>query len=183
MKARDVKKLYPLTFIIILLVVMGSMVGLTENYTRAELESRQDGEILEMIQEIFPDASYYTFDEDIEVFTVYNSGRRVIGHAFYGQHWGYRGLIHVLVGLIDKETIKDIVVVSQYEDWSYWHRIERENFFDQFAGLKIEDCYLDRRIFGNPVGEVNNVTGSTVSASAVVEAVRRAAIEKVGLIW
>ena len=59
-------------------------------------------------------------------------------------------------------------MVSQNESWGYW---------DQFIGLKIEDCTLSR--YGEGGGQVDGITGATVSSKAVIDIVREAALEKV----
>jgi uncharacterized protein with FMN-binding domain len=50
----------------------------------------------------------------------------------------------------------------------------RENYFDQFARLKIEDAYFSRQ-----GGKVDSVTGATLSSTLVLNTVREAALEKV----
>ena len=50
-------------------------------------------------------------------------------------------------------------------------RVAEEPFTSQFAGIAIDDVRLD--------GEIDAITGSTISSTAVVEAVRNTALEKV----
>ncbi len=177
MKADQPKRLYPIFLITLVIVIAVSLLVASESITRAVIEARQDQETLELLQGIFPEASFYIFDEDTEIYTLYNNGRKEIGYAFYGRSWGFNFNIVVLVGLEDKETIKSIVVTSQYETWSYWQMLVRSNFFEQFIGLKIEDCYLSQ--VGEGGGQVDAVTRATVSSRGVVNAAREAALEKI----
>ncbi|MFC2026434.1 FMN-binding protein [Chloroflexota bacterium] len=172
----QLKKLYPILFVILVVAIALSLLIISETTTRAALEAREDQETLMLIQEIFPETSFYTFNKDTEIYTLYNNGRREIGYALYGEDWGYRSKIAVLVGLEDKETIRGIVVTSQYEDWPYWNRLEESDFFDQFTGLNIEDCYPS---YSWLPGGVDAATGATISSFGVVNAVRKAALEKI----
>jgi Na+-translocating ferredoxin:NAD+ oxidoreductase RnfG subunit len=176
-KADRIKKLYPIFLITLVIVVAVSLLVTSESITRAVLEAREDQETLELLQGIFPEASLYSFNENTEIYTLYNHGRNNIGYAFYGSSWGYIGNITVLVGLKGKETIQGIIVTSQYETLSYWDMLVEENFFEQFIGLKIEDCYL--KLYGKGDGQVDAVSRATYSSRGVVNAVREAALEKI----
>ena len=174
-KADLLKKLYPITFAIITAAVMLTLLALTESSTRAALEAREGQQTLEMLKQVFPEMSFYIPEDD--VYIIYNNGGGKIGYAFYAEGIGYGGKMVILVGLEDKETIKGIMVVSQYEDHAYWYRLVDSNFFSQFIGLKIEDCALKR--YGGVGGQVDGVTGATISSRAIVDAVRETALEKV----
>ena len=52
----------------------------------------------------------------------------------------------------------------------------RGQFFEQFVGLKIEECHPS---YSYLPGGVDAVTGSTTSSKGVVNAVRGAALEKI----
>jgi Na+-translocating ferredoxin:NAD+ oxidoreductase RnfG subunit len=176
-KANRFKIFYPMVFVITVVAIMLTMLAFTEGFTRAELQSHQDQQTLDMLMEIFPEASFYTLEDDIYI--IYNSGRNEIGYAFYAEGMGWGGKIVILVGLEDKETIKGIVVVSHImETPAYWQLLVRSNFFDQLNGLKIEDCKLKHPFIAG-LGEVEGVTGATTSSRAVVDIVREAALEKI----
>jgi Na+-translocating ferredoxin:NAD+ oxidoreductase RnfG subunit len=175
-KANRFRIFYPMVFVIMVVAIMLTLLVLTESITRAELESRLDQETLEMLKGIFPKASFYVLEDDIYI--IYNNGRNEIGYAFYAEGRGFVGKMVILVGLEDKETIKGIIVVSHYESRGYWERLVKNNFLDQLMGLKIEDCYLKKK-YGEGGGQVDGVTGATVSSKAVVDIVREAALEKI----
>ena len=82
--------------------------------------------------------------------------------------------ISILVGLSDETTVKGIKIVSQTETPGLGSRISEPFFTDQFAGVDINDIALSRN-----GGKIDAITGSTISSSAVVEAVRDTAMEKV----
>ncbi|MFC2026593.1 FMN-binding protein [Chloroflexota bacterium] len=172
MKTSQLKKLYPI--LLITLVIVIAVTFLSSLVACAEAGYQQT---LEMLQKIFTEANLYTFDEDTGIYTLYNEARSEIGYAFYGSGRGYMGDIVVLVGLEDKETIKGITVTQQRESYGYWVRLVYSNFFKQFTGLKVEDCDLKRYDGGG--GQVDAVSGATRSSWGVVEAVRGAVLEKI----
>ena len=169
------KKHYPLLFLVIIVLASSALMMGAVKINREVMESRQDPETLALLQQIFNDAVFYSFDANEEIYTVYNSSRHKLGYAMYGDGFGYRGKITILAGLIDKETIKNIVVISQNEDLSYWNRMIAYNFFDQFIELDVEECYPSYAILP---GGVDAATGATYSSRGVTNAVRDAILDK-----
>jgi len=176
-RSNQLKKLCPTLLITLVTVIAASLLVTSESITRAVLESRQDQETLELLQGIFPEANFYTFDINTEIYTVYNNGRNEIGYAFYGEGAGFSPGMVILIGLEDTETIRNIIVVSHRETRNFWNMLEDYNFFDQFNGLKIEDCAVER--YDGTGGKVDSVTGATFSSRGVINIVRKTALEKI----
>ncbi|HEX78741.1 MAG TPA: FMN-binding protein [Dehalococcoidia bacterium] len=179
MKFDHLKKIYPTALLTLAIIISVSLLVISGGITQAVLESRQDQETLELLQGIFPKTAFYYFDTDTEIYTLYNSSRSEIGHAFYGEGIGFNPRMVIIIGLEDKETIKDIIVTSQRETRWYWNRLVNSDFFDQFKELRIEDCVLKRY---NNDGKVDGITGATISCMGVVNIVRKAALEKMELL-
>jgi Na+-translocating ferredoxin:NAD+ oxidoreductase RnfG subunit len=161
------------------LIISITSLAVTEKVAHAVLESQSDMETLALLQQIFTSADYYSYDVDMEIYFIYDNSRNEIGYAFYGSDRGFRGDITVLIGLEDKKTIKGIVVVRQSDDYQYWQRLVYGNFFEQFKGLKIENCFITG--YGLGYGHVDAASGATISSWGVTDAVRKAALEKVKL--
>jgi Na+-translocating ferredoxin:NAD+ oxidoreductase RnfG subunit len=171
--------LYPVIFIVLTLIISITSLAVTEKVTHAVLESQSDMKTLTLLQQIFADADYYSYNADTEIYFIYDNSRNETGYAFYGSDRGFRGDITVLIGLEDKETINGIVVVRQSEDYQYWQRLVYDSFFEQFKGLKIVNCLLKGYVGG--LGQVDAASGATISSWGVVDAVRKTALEKVKL--
>jgi Na+-translocating ferredoxin:NAD+ oxidoreductase RnfG subunit len=169
------KKFYPVLFLIIVILVCSALLMGAEKVNRMVLESQQDPATVALLQQIFPNAVFYTYSVDKELYTVYDSSRHKIGYAMYGEGNGYRSRISVLVGLIDRETIKGIIVISQSEDLMYWERLVKQNFVDLFIELPVEECYTS---YSWLPGGVDSISGSTYSSKGVVNAVRDAILDK-----
>jgi Na+-translocating ferredoxin:NAD+ oxidoreductase RnfG subunit len=169
------KKYYPVCFLIVVILVCSALLMGADKINRTVLESRQDPATVALQQQIFPSATFYRYNVDTGIYTIYDSSRHKIGYAMYGADNGYRSKITVLAGLKDKETIKNIIVISQFEDDAYWERLIKNKFFDQFIELPVEECYSS---YSWLPGGVDAVSGSTYSCRGVINAVNNAILDK-----
>ena len=74
-------------------------------------------------------------------------------------------------------SVKGIEILSHSETPGLGARITESDFTDQFVGLNIDDISLTQ-----DGGQIDGLTGATISSQAVVDAVRETAMEKVKLI-
>ena len=171
MKLKSLKEVFPIIFITIIVFISVSLLTWTDSITVAKIEEQKEQEIHNMLQEMFPNMGEYTFTDDI--YTIYADGTGV-GYAFMAVGKGYGGNIDILVGLEDETTIKGITIITQGETPGLGSRITEESFANGFAGLDISDVVLKQ-----DGGQVDAITGATISSRAVVNAVRNTAMEKV----
>ena len=162
---------FPIIFITVVVFASVGLVTWTDNITRDKIEEQEEQQIQSMLKEMFPSMSEYTFEDDI--YTIYSDGAGV-GYAFLAVGKGYGGDIDILIGLEDETTIKGITIISQSETPGLGSRIAESSFGDQFVGVNIADVALRQE-----GGEIDAITGATISSGAVVDAVRTTAIEKV----
>ncbi len=160
---------------VVLILVMGSCISCN----RLILE--KEAETVELLSGIFADVTYYNYDEVTKIYMVYDESKNKIGYAFYAEGMGYGGKIRVLVGLVDLETIKGISIFHNNEQrqigWDTSIPLDFTPLKEQFIGLKVNDCDLKGR-----GGLVDEVSGATISSTALVNTVREAALEKAALI-
>ena len=165
------KQAFPIVLLTIVVAVCVSLLSYIDSITREKISAQEDEAVKTLITDIFPDMSRYEFKNDI--YTVYSDDTK-LGYAFLATGKGYGGDISILVGLSDETTVKGIKIISQTETPGLGSRISEPFFTDQFAGVDINDIALSRN-----GGKIDAITGSTISSSAVVEAVRDTAMEKV----
>jgi Na+-translocating ferredoxin:NAD+ oxidoreductase RnfG subunit len=139
-------------------------------------------ETLVLLQKVFPEAAYYQYKEESDLYTIYNSSENKLGYAYQIRVRGFHDTIAILVGLEDKETIKGISVISHNEAHGgagemKGPRLEFTPWDEQFEGLKIENCYL--AIPMNKTGKVDAISAATISSEIVTNAVRTSALKKV----
>ena len=102
----------------------------------------------------------------IPVFEALDQAGMPIGYAFVSEHTGYNGTIKVLVGVeTATETITAVKVLEHLETPGLGSRIESASFLHQFVGKSATDPLTLNR-------DIDNISGATVSAQAVVDAVR-----------
>lgn len=165
------KKVFPVILLTIVVAISVNLLSFADRLTRPQIEAQQQLKIQHMLTGMFPDMSRYDFKNDI--YTIYSDGAK-IGYAFIAVGKGYGGDIDILVGLENKTTVKGISIVSHSETPGLGSRITESYFTNQFAGLSIDEVALKR-----DGGEVDAITGSTISSRAVINAVRETAMEKV----
>lgn len=106
-------------------------------------------------------------DEPLMLYQGLDADGEVVGFSYVSEQSGYGGLIKVMVGVDhESETILGITIVEHVETPGIGTRIEEEGFRNQFIGKTVDDPI----VLGN---DIDNISGATVSARAVTEAVRR----------
>ena len=179
MKVKTLKGVFPIIFITVVVFASVGLVTWTDSITKDKIEEQKDQRIRSMLEEMFPNMSrtepaLTNLDEFKDnIYTVYSNGDKV-GYAFLAVGKGYGGEIDILIGLEDETTIKGITIISQTETPGLGAKITESSFASAFTGLNINDVALKE-----DGGQVDAITGATISSGAVVDAVRTAALEKV----
>ncbi|MBA7698037.1 Ion-translocating oxidoreductase complex subunit G [subsurface metagenome] len=171
MKVKTLMGVFPIIFITVVVFASVGLVTWTDSITKDKIEEQKEQQIQSMLKEMFPSMSEYTFEDDI--YTIYSDGVGV-GYAFLAVGKGYGGDIDILIGLEDETTIKGITIISQSETPGLGSRIAESSFASKFAGVDIGDVALKE-----DGGQIDAITGATISSGAVVDAVRATAMEKV----
>jgi len=170
-KVKTLMGVSPIIFITAVVFASVGLVTWTDSITKDKIEEQKEQEIQSLLKEMFPSMSEYTFEDDI--YTIYSDGAGV-GYAFLAVGKGYGGDIDILIGLEDETTIKGITIILQSETPGLGSRIAESSFASKFAGLNIGDVALKQ-----DGGQIDAITGATISSGAVVDAVRTTAMEKV----
>ena len=171
MKFKTLEGVFPVIFITVVVFASVGLVTWTDSITEDKIEYQEEQQIQRKLKEMFPGMSEYTFEDDI--YTIYSDGAGV-GYAFLAVGKGYGGDIKILVGLEDETTIKGITIIKEEETPGLGSRIAESSFASKFAGLNIGDVTLKQ-----DDGQIDAITGATISSRAVVDAVRATVMEKV----
>ncbi len=120
-----------------------------------------------LVQIYDDDATFSEFEYEGDMFYVVREGGDVIGMAHIAVGAGYGGDMDVLVGLDDAGDIVGVNVIEHSETPDLGDRVLEDDFKERFVGLGYNDPI--------EIGEdVEGLTGATVSAEAMAEAVREA---------
>lgn len=171
MRAKFWKQAYPVVILTVVVAICVVLLALTDRLTRDKIAAQEGGGIKTVLAQLFPEMTRYELKNDI--YTIYADGN-LDGYAFLATGQGYHGEISILVGLQDENTIKGITIISQTETPGLGSQIAEPSFTGQFSGISINDVALSR-----DGGQIDAISGATVSSSTVVEAVRNTALEKV----
>jgi electron transport complex protein RnfG len=98
-------------------------------------------------------------------------GGKIVGTAFLAvSRLGYGGDIQVMVGVTNGLRVARLAILPHHETPGLGDKIGAPQFYGQFAG---RDLARTRWALRKDGGDIDGITGATVSSRAVVDAVRR----------
>jgi electron transport complex protein RnfG len=164
--ARDgkMKILKPVLALTLTCIVWGLILGYVHRITESKIAEAERKEREKMIAEIFPGCS---FEEENGIFYCFQDNR-LVGKAVEVETKGYGGTMRVLVGINADNTVKGVRVLSHNETRGIGSRATEPSFLSQFENLGKEQLAF------KPQGQVEAITGATISSRAILEAVKRA---------
>lgn len=165
------KRFYPVILLVLLVSVSVDLLSLVNEFTGPVVAEQEKALVLAQFEDMFPDMTEFTIEDDIYILMADDN---IIGYAFLAEGFGAWGRIKILVALENETTVKGIFIVSHTETPGLGSRITEPAFTDQFAGMKIEDIKLTAK-----AGQIDAITGATISSTSVIEIVRNTAMEKV----
>ena len=169
------KEIFPVIFITIIVFVSVGLLAFTDSLTRDMREWQREQKIMRMLNEMYPEMSDYTFEDDI--YTV-SAGETEVGYAYMTVGRGYGGYIDILVGLENETTLRGISIIRHLESPGLGAKITENEYRDQYVGLNINDAML--KYDG---GQIDAITGASISSRAVANTVKTTAMEKVKIIF
>jgi len=110
-------------------------------------------------------------NDSIEIFPAF-SNHKFVGAAVVGSSEnGFSGLIKIMVGFNPEAQVQNIVVLEQKETPGLGTKMKDEKFLVQFKNIKPATFKLKVKKDG---GDVDAITGATISSRAFSEAVQMA---------
>ena len=164
--AKQRGSLYPIVFLTLVVFLSVASLTVMDSMTREKILVAQQAEIQEMLATLFPNLDTFQFDAGSGKYTILN-GATTIGQAQMLQAGGYGGAIDILIGIEPDGKLRGIRIISQQETPGLGAKIVESQFLDQFVGLSVTELNLRR-----DGGSVDAITGATISARAMVDAVR-----------
>jgi len=166
------QEIYPVLFLTIVVCVSVTALSVVNAVTEDKIEEARQKAIHDMLADQFPEMDDSEYDEDIEVYTVLLANGSIAGYAFMTEAVGYGGPIEILVALEntsledDDIVLRGISIISHSETPGLGAKIEGTSFLEQFEGVNISNVALK-----DDDGEIDAISGATISSSAVVETV------------
>lgn len=109
--------------------------------------------------------------DSVEIYPAY-SKNEFVGAAVIGStDKGFSGLVKIMVGFKPNGDIQNVVVLEQKETPGLGTKMTEDKFLNQFKGVNISDFKLQVKKDG---GEVDALTGATISSRAFCDAAQTA---------
>lgn len=155
-----------LTLLLITAVVAG-LLALVNHFTEDKIAALKEEKAEAAMRQVLPADSYILLPCDTEgVTALYQAGD--LGYVVRLEAGGFGGAIDLMVGVNTDGTVSGISIISHAETASLGANCTREDWRSQFAGLSGE-LAVDK-----DGGQVDSLTGATVTSRAVTEAVEQA---------
>ena len=151
----------------IIAMVSAGVLSQVYNVTSVIIAENQAREMESAVYRVLSGVETVNFiDAPFVLFAAKDSEGTPVGFAYAASASGYSGAVRVMVGVkLPEKTIENVVVLEHTETPGLGSRIEEEGFRRQFAGKDVDSQLR--------VGsDIDNITGATMSAVAVTEAVR-----------
>jgi len=167
-------KFYPVIFLVVIVLVAVVLLMYVNNITRAKILEQREAKIINQLKNFFSDMDKYEFKDDIYIVL---KDSQSIGYAFIAKGKGYGGEIQTLVGIGKDFAVMGITVMSNSETPGLGSKITLSSFTDQFKGLKSNEVILSK-----DGGQVDAITGATISSRAVTDSVKKELDKKIEII-
>lgn len=145
-----------------------SVLAIVNGITEPKIELQKKQEENSGLKEVMPDSTSFkpVFQDDKIIYYLAYDNNKLNGFVVRVQNKGYSSDIEVLAGLNTKLEITSIKILSQNETPGLGSRITEPSFLSQFKGKNLDTF-----------GEVQAITGATISSAAVINAVKTRILE------
>jgi electron transport complex protein RnfG len=151
---------------VICLVAAGLLSGL-HHLTKAKILAQAQAEEAMSLKEVMPQAAdFIAVKKGKETFyyRVVDKDGKFLGVTFKAYGDGYASIIETMVGMLKDGTITAVKVLAQNETPGLGVRVAESDFLKQFSDKNIKN-----------LGEVEAITGATISSEAVIVSVKEKA--------
>lgn len=169
MKAKDV--LAPALILFVICLVVTALLAGTNLLTKDRIAAQAELLAAESRMVVLPGAE--TFEENDGFYTGLNGGE-VVGYVFETESKGYGGTVKVMTGISADGEITGTVILEHAETPGLGANAERTSFTDQYKQPVPADGITVVKNQAAGEGEVEALTGATISSRAVTDAVNKA---------
>ena len=144
--------------------ISATMLAVTNAITEPKIKLQKEEEESAAPKEVMPEAVSFKAQSDggkVSYYSVYDEKNILKGFVLKSAGTGYSSNIEVLTGLTTGLMITSIKILSQSETPGLGTRIMSPVFKEQFRGKGPDD-----------LGEVDAITGATISSSAVINSIK-----------
>lgn len=171
--AKDI--LIPTVSLVIICFVISLFISATNFVTKdiikqQELENQKESRKV-VLQSAVDFKEYEAIDD---CYIGYDENGKVVGYTFITQAKGYGGAITVMTGISSDAEVQGVEILLQNETPGLGANAENSEFKDQYKQNVPKGGFKVIKSKNTDEGEIEAITGATISSKAVTEAVNSA---------
>lgn len=158
----------------------GGLLGVANEFTK-EVIAQNAKLSPEDLKEILPEANKlkdFTFEksEESNIQEVFQASKNKEdkGHIIKVSPKGFNGPIDMVVAINKENEITGVKVLAQAETPGLGAKVSEKAFYEKFKGLAIDDDIKIVKNSASSKGEIQGITGATISSNALLSGVREA---------
>lgn len=167
--------LVPAGALFVICVVVALLLALTNSITYQKIDEQELLNKSKSCELVLPSAT--SFEQISSGDNAYYIGKdtagRTVGYAIITSEKGYGGPIEVMTGITKDNKISGIIILSQNETPGLGANATKEDFRDQYKTDIPSGGFEVSKSKSKP-GEIQAMTGATITSKAVTEAVNHA---------
>jgi len=168
--------LRPAIVLSILCFIIGVAVVGTHSFTAGRIKEQQEKAFFRSMERLLPATTYVEVQRDERgepfLYAALNEADEIKGHLILTSATGYSGTIEVLTAMVEGSVLAIEIVDASGETPGLGQMIREEDFTRQFQNLTVPPVLT--RSTTVEAGEIQAITGATISAKGVVQAVAEA---------
>lgn len=157
-------------------LISGLALSLVSNYADPLIEENEQEAIDEAVYYVLRSAESYKAKEmeGKKIYRALDSSEKITGYAFTASGGGYQGTIKLMVGVgPNLQTVKGIEILESSETPGLGGKIRGESFKNRFRNLSAQGGIGLVKAAEPDKGEVQAITGATISSKAVVNIINK----------
>ncbi len=154
----------------VICVLSGLVLFAVHSLTEKRIGEVENLEMARLLSQIFPSADFR--EENGIYLAVSRENGELLGYIAEAEGKGYGGTIVLLVGVTRDGRVRRVRVLSHSETPGLGSRIAEDDFLSQFENRTVDEILLRR-----DGGEIDAISGATISSRGVVNAVREKMLE------
>jgi len=168
----DIKEiLIPSVSLFVICVLVTALLAITNDVTAPKIEALALEQAAETRMVVLPTASEFEATEDESVYMGIDSAGNLVGYAISVTQKGYGGEIEIMVGINSDGSVSGVSILSHNETPGLGANATKDTFLSQYKGAS------DAQKVTKDGGEIDSITGATITSRAVTNAVN-SALEK-----
>lgn len=164
----------PAAILFIICIVVSVLLAFTNMLTADKIQEAQAQKEQESRKIVLTEADSFEPGEDGAYYTG-TKGGEAIGYVFVTEAKGYGGTIKVMTGIGSDGDIKGVAILSINETPGLGANAAKPEFTDQYKQKAAKIQVVKNAAAGE--GQVEALTGATISSKAVTDAVNKAVAE------